>query len=175
MKYLLLTLLIFITVQAQSLASVAPVSYVSPKKFSGLWYEIARTYNSYQEKCVGSSVEYRLVEPLKYKVFNRCFDTVLNGELIEYSGSAKPTEGKSMSSIDMTYYWIFTKEYKVYYLEDDYSYAVVADENFQQVWIMSRKPTMPKEKLQEITAYLSQTMNINKFIYTPQDKQGRYK
>jgi len=171
MKNLILILLTLGLVNAQSLK---PVADVNAKKFSGLWYEIARTYNSYQEKCVASSVEYKLVEPLEYKVFNRCFDTVIGGELIEYTGSAEPAEGKSMSSIDMTYFWIFTKNYNVYYLEDDYSYAVVADEDFEQVWIMSRKPKMPQEKLSQIVSYLSRAMNTKEFIYTPQDEKGRY-
>jgi len=171
MKYLNLIFLLILTLHANTLQ---PVSYVSPSKFSGLWYEIARTYNSFQERCVASSVEYKLVEPLEYKVFNRCFDTVIGGELIEYTGSAEPKEGKSMSSIDMTYFWIFTKNYNVYYIEDDYSYAVVADENFEQVWIMSRKPTMPKNKLESIEEFLSKTMDTKRLIYTPQDKRGRY-
>lgn len=33
---------------------------VNPKQFSGLWYEIARTYNEYEKKCVASTVEYTL-------------------------------------------------------------------------------------------------------------------
>jgi len=172
MKYLILTILLIISVNAEA---IKPVADVNAKKFSGLWYEIARTYNSYQEKCVGSSVEYKLVEPLEYEVFNRCFDSVIGGDLIEYSGSAEPAEGESMSSIDMTYFWIFTKNYNVYYLEEDYSYAVVADDDFEQVWIMSRKPFMPDDKLGEIITYLSNTMNTKEFIYTPQDEKGRYK
>ncbi len=171
MKYLILTLLIITSINADNLK---PVPFVSASKFSGLWYEIARTYNSYQDKCVASTVEYRLVKPLEYDVFNRCFDTTIGGDLIEFSGTAEPEQGESMSSIDMTYFWIFTKNYNVYYLESDYSYAVVADEDFEQVWIMSRKPFMPKKKLSEITTYLSGSMDLKNFIYTPQDKKGRY-
>ena len=171
MKYLILTLLSIVTPSSQA---VEPVAFVSASKFSGLWYEIARTNNTYQEKCVASTVEYKLVEPLEYKVFNRCFDTVIGGDLIEYSGTAEPRDGKSMSSIDMTYFWLFTKTYNVYYLEDDYSYAVVADKSFEQVWIMSRTPSMPKEKFSKITEYISAEMNIEELIYTPQDEKGRY-
>lgn len=171
MKYLIPIVLSVLTLSAETLK---PVVYVNPQKFSGLWYEIARTYNSYQEKCVASSVEYKLVEPLQYKVFNRCFDSVIGGDLIQYSGWATPVSGESMSSIDMTYFWIFTKNYNVYYLQNDYSYAVVADEEFEQVWIMSRKPKMPEEKLKEIVDYLTQTMDTKKLIYTPQDEKGRY-
>lgn len=172
MKKIFLFLIFSTLIFAQKLE---PVASVDAQKFSGLWYEIARTYNSYQEKCVASSVEYKLVQPLKYEVFNRCFDSKIGGELIEYTGDAEPTSGESMSSIDMTYFWIFTKTYSIYFLSDDYSYAVVADKDFEQVWIMSRKPMMPKDKLTEILALLQNAMDIQSFIYTPQDEKGRYR
>jgi apolipoprotein D and lipocalin family protein len=80
-----------------------------------------------------------------------------------------------MSSIDMTYFWIFTKEYGVYYLDDDYSSALVADKNFEQVWIMSRTPFMKDNTLEKIENIIANQINLKKLIYTPQDKEGRYK
>jgi apolipoprotein D and lipocalin family protein len=80
-----------------------------------------------------------------------------------------------MSKIDMTYFWIFTKSYGVYYLEDDYSSAVVADSELEQLWIMSRTPKMQEEKLQKILALLENKMNLKSLIFTPQDPKGRYK
>ncbi len=172
MKNLILLFLLIVNVKAYALE---PVSYVSPKKFSGLWYEIARTYNAYQKKCVASSVEYVLEDENEYKVYNRCFDTVIGGDLIEYKGSAEPAQGQNMSKIDMTYFWIFTKEYGVYYIDDEYRSALVADKDFEQVWIMSRTPMMKKERLQKIENLLAEKIDLKKLIYTPQDKQGRYK
>ncbi|HHO42395.1 MAG TPA: hypothetical protein ENN12_03445 [Epsilonproteobacteria bacterium] len=168
-------IIIFMLLFSLNASALEPVAFVDMQKFSGLWYEIARTYNSYQEKCVGSSVEYKLVNPFKYEVANRCFDTVIGGKLIEYNGTAKPTKGDNLASIDMTYYRIFTKTYHIYYLSEDYSYVLFADKDFKQLWIMSRKPTMPKEILDEILSLLRGVMNVDELIYTPQDKEGRYK
>ena len=152
-----------------------PVPHVDIKKFSGLWYELARTYNDYEKNCVAATVEYALQDDNTYKIYNRCFEHVIGGDLIEYRGTAKPTSGVSMSRIDMTYYYIFTTEYRVIHLENDYSAAVVADEEMEQVWIMSRKPTLSKSKFDNILAKLEKNMDLNRLIYTPQDKQGRYK
>lgn len=152
-----------------------PVDYVDVKKFSGLWYEIARTYNSFEKNCVAATVEYKLIRNLKYKVRNRCFDKEIGGKLIEYNGTATPTNKDNMSKIDMTYFWIFTKEYRIIYLQKDYLNAVMVDENMQYVWIMSRKPNIERGKLKSIETFLSKYMDISKLIYTPQDIKGKYK
>jgi apolipoprotein D and lipocalin family protein len=153
----------------------APVPHVDSKRFSGLWYEVARTYNDFEKDCVAATVEYVLVDEHEYDVHNRCFDTVIGGELIEYNGSAEPAEGTTMSRIDMTYFWFFTQEYRIIHLEPDYSSAVVVDESMEQVWIMHREPFMPEERLQRILALLKPHMALERLIYTPQDKEGRYR
>ncbi len=173
MKKLLWILLTVITTLSASAPS--PVPHVDPERFSGLWYEIARTPNDYEEGCFAATVEYRLTSPTTYDVFNRCFEGSMGGELIEYSGTAEPSEGKSMSRIDMTYYWFFTRQYRVIHISPDYHTAVVTDEKMQQVWIMHRQPFMAQDSLENILALLEPHMDLKRLIYTPQDEQGRYK
>ena len=156
-------------------SSPKPVDYVNAKDFSGLWYEIARTYNSFEKDCVSATVEYKLVEDLKYDIKNRCFDKTMDGKLIQFNGTAKPSTGNNMSKLDMTYFWVFTKEYKIIYLDKDYTTAVVVDNDMESVWIMNRKPLIEQEKLENIVASLGKHMDTSKLIYTPQDEQGKYK
>lgn len=178
--YLPTSILFSLILFSSLLFSKAPeaVKHVDIKKFSGLWYEIARTYNSYEEDCVAATVEYTLAEDNKsYEVHNRCFDKVIGAELIEYEGTAKATTDNAQNSIahlDMTYYYIFTQSYKIIYLEADYSLAIIVDEAMEQVWIMSRKPIISKEKLQAMVDKLAPYMDVKELIYTPQDKEGRY-
>jgi len=152
-----------------------PVPYVDIKKFSGLWYEVARTYNDYEKDCVAATVEYDLQEDNTYKIYNRCFEHVIGGDLIEYKGKAEAVNGNSMSKIDMTYFFFFTSEYRVIHLENDYSAAVVADKDMDKVWVMSRKPILSKRKFDNILTKLAKNMDLKRLIYTPQDEKGRYK
>ena len=152
-----------------------PVLHVDVEAFSGLWYEIARTYNDYEKDCVAATVEYVLEDEHQYRVYNRCFDTTMSGDLILYEGTAEPQEGNSMHRLEMTYFWIFSQDYNVLYLDEDYSTAIISDKDFDQLWIMHRRPEISQTKLAELLALLQNSMDLNRLIYTPQDPQGRYK
>lgn len=171
-------LLIFMSVSLCLFAQTPkPVDYVNPKQFSGLWYEIARTYNSHQEDCVASSVEYLLEdeETNKYEVFNRCFEKKIGGDLIEYEGTAEPTQGVSVSRIDLTYYWVFTREFRIIYMSSDYETAIMCDDELDKVWIMHRKPKISSKELAPALAMLEKSMDLKRLMYTSQDSEGRYK
>lgn len=145
---------------------------VTPKEFSGLWYEIARTYNDFEKNCVAATVEYRLVKKDRFDVTNRCFDSKIGGELIVYNGTAQPIIPNSASKLKLTYFWVFSREYHLIHWDD--AYAVMASPDYANLWIMSRTPTIPKSKLDPILKKLSALMDTRTLIYTPQDKQGRY-
>lgn len=152
-----------------------PVNHVSPKSFVGLWYEIARTYNKFEENCVAPTIEYEYINNNELKVFNRCFENQIGSNLISYTGIAKSLEDNNLARFKKTYYWIFTKEYRIIYLDKLYKTAIMSDKEMQNVWIMHRNPFMQKDKLDDIINYLNNYMDTSKLIFTKQDKNGRYK
>lgn len=143
---------------------------VDVKKFSGLWYEIARVENSFQTSCVASSVEYKLQVDNTYDVYNRCFENELDGKLIEYNGSAKLENNE----LFMRYFLVFTSSYKIEYL-NNYQTAVIANDDYSNLWIMSRTAFIDKNELEKILKDLKTKMDISKLIFTKLDPKGRYK
>lgn len=143
---------------------------VDIKKFSGLWYEIARVENSFQTSCVASSVEYKLQVDNTYDVYNRCFENELDGKLIEYNGSAKLENNE----LFMRYFLVFTSSYKIEYL-NNYQTAVIVNDDYSNLWIMSRSPNIDKYELEKILKDLENKMDISKLIFTKLDPKGRYK
>ena len=143
---------------------------VDIKKFSGLWYEIARVENSFQTSCVASSVEYKLQVDDTYDVYNRCFENELNGKLIEYNGFAKLENNE----LFMRYFLVFRTSYKIEYL-NDYKTAVVVNDNYSNLWIMSRTPNIDKNELENILKNLEKKMDTSKLIFTKLDPKGKYK
>ena len=140
------------------------------KKFSGLWYEIARIENSFQTSCVASSVEYKLQSDNTYDVYNRCFENELDGKLIEYNGFAKLENNQ----LFMRYFFVFRTSYKIEYL-NDYKTAVVSNDDYSNLWIMSRTPNIDKNELKKILDDLKNKMDISKLVFTKLDPKGRYK
>ena len=144
------------------------------KKFSGLWYEIARVENSFQTSCVASSVEYILQNDDSYDVYNRCFEKELDGKLIQYNGSAKKIEENNTSKLKMRYFLFFTQEYNIIYI-NDYKTAVVSNDDFSNVWIMSRTPFINENELQLILEKLKTKMNTSDLLFTKLHPKGKYK
>ena len=170
MKSIILILIIFSSLFA---SSSFDVNTFDKKKFSGLWYEIARTYNSFQENCVASSVEY-ILEDDTYDVFNRCFENELDGKLIQYNGDAKVSQIENNISLDMTYFYLFTSSYKIIYL-NNYKTAIITDDDYSNLWIMSRVPSIDQSELKMILKKLENKMDTSKLIFTKLDPKGRYK
>lgn len=156
------------------LVSFSSADSITPKEFSGLWYEIARTENPYEKNCVAATVEYRLTSNDGFDVTNRCFDGKLGGDLIVYNGSAKTLEKNSAKRLKLTYFWLFSQQYELIHLDPSKRYAIMASDDFKYIWIMSRTPIIPKPALDKALQKLASRLDLNKLIYTPQDKQGRY-
>lgn len=179
MKNILIILFISTTIIQASLIKPfkvpSPIPYVNINNFSGLWYETARTYNSFEENCVAASIEYKLSDENTLEVKNRCFEYEIGGKLIEYTGKAQALNGDNFATLEKTYFWIFTQEYLILYLEDDYSTAIMADNEMKNMWIMNRTAFMEQEKLDKILVFLKDYMDTSRLIFTPQDKEGRYK
>ncbi len=150
------------------------VAYVNIEKFTGLWYEIARTYNSFEEGCIAPTVEYTKTKADELKVQNRCFTDKIGGNLKSYEGLVKPLNKNSLSTLNKTYFWIFSKDYKIIYL-DDYQTAIMSDEKLENLWIISREPELKEEKLKEVLTILDKYIDTKKLIFPKQDKKGKYK
>jgi lipocalin len=74
----------------------------------------------------------------------------------------------------MRYFLVFRTSYKIEYL-NDYKTAVVVNDDYSNLWIMSRVPNIDKNELEKILDDLKTKMDISKLIFTKLDPKGRYK
>lgn len=161
-------ILILLLTTLTLLLSKAPeaVAYVSAKELTGKWYEIARTFNEYEEGCVNPFINYEYINNKELTVFNRCYEK--DGSLREYEGDVEPIKGDSFATLSKTYFYIFSSEYRIIYISDDKQTMIMSDEKMELVWLMHRKPTMSQAQRQKHIDYLQNYMDTAKLILNTQ-------
>jgi apolipoprotein D and lipocalin family protein len=69
----------------------------------------------------------------------------------------------------MQFVWPIKADYRITYLNDDYSQTIVSREKRDYVWIMARTPLIPEADYQRLLKILiEQGYDINKVIKVPQ-------
>lgn len=145
------------------------VSYVDLNKYVGIWYEIARYPNRFQEGCVGTYATYTLLQDGKIGVLNQCRKGSLGGEISSAKGKAWVVDKKTNAKIKVSFFWPFSGDYWIIDLGENYEYAVVGHPNPKYLWILSRIPEMDETIYNRILEKLrNQFYDVNKLMKTLQ-------
>ena len=135
--------------KGRSTDDLAVVAEVDPGRYAGVWYEIARLPNRFEE---GLDEVTATCEPLAgggIKVTNRGRKA---GKPREAVGRARPADEAHPHSgeLEVTFFWPFYGAYRILYLAEDYSLAVVTSSTRDYLWILARKPVLPPAALQPL-------------------------
>ncbi len=139
---ILLTILGCTYMYKEQPSQLRTVSYVDLNRYMGVWYEIARYPNSFQEGCVGSRATYSLLDDGKVSVLNECNDGSFQGRLRSAKGKAWVVDKETNSKFKVSFFWFFAGDYWIIDIADDYSYVVVGHPKRKYLWILSRTKIM---------------------------------
>ncbi len=118
------------------------VASVDIERYAGLWYEIARYPNSFQQDCDGVTAEYTLREDDKITVTNTC----RLGDERSSRGVARVIEGSEGANLKVKFApeWVPFAEgdYWILDLDADYRHALVGSPSGKYLWILSRTPQL---------------------------------
>lgn len=134
------------------------VPQVELERYVGLWHEIARIPNGFQDQCAwGVTAEYTLRDDGRIDVVNRCYKE--NGDLDEAKGLARVEDRETNSLLKVSFFSILGwrpvwGDYWIIDLADDYTYAVVCSPDRKYGWILAREKELPVEVLDGIFARL---------------------
>ncbi len=134
------TLMIFSLVSAQNVPKV--VNSVDLNKYAGKWYEIARLPNFFERKLKCASATYTLRPDGKITVLNA-------GNYIDDPKKSTSTTGvawvpdkNSPAKLKVQFFWPFSGDYWILYLDKDYRYVLVGDPDTKYLWILARDKVM---------------------------------
>ena len=140
----IITILITILTSSWGYSQKIPsvVQSVDINKYAGKWYEIARLPNFFERKLKCASATYTLRSDGKITVLNA-------GNYIDDPEKSTSTTGvawvpdkNSPAKLKVRFFWPFSGDYWIMYLDKDYRYVLVGDPNAKYLWILARDKTM---------------------------------
>lgn len=172
MKLLLFTIIISITMYAQQNPPTT-VKYVDLKKYVGLWYEVAKIPNSFQDHCVkGTTAKYVMKEDGEIAVLNSCIDE--DGKVDVADGIARIVDKKSNAKLEVSFVSFFGwrpfwGDYWIIGLDENYQWAIIGTPNRKYGWVLSRTSKLENETMDKIFQILKeQGYNKNNFELSKQ-------
>ncbi len=139
------------------------------EKFLGTWYEIARFDFKFERGLSRVSATYTEKNTNTIRVDNKGYD-YKNNKWKESIGKAKFVEDTNLGRLKVSFFGPFYAGYNVIAIDENYQYALIAGNNLNYLWILSRKKNIPEKVKND---YLAQAKaigyDVNKLIWTKQD------
>ncbi|MGZ3945310.1 MAG: lipocalin family protein [Mucilaginibacter sp.] len=139
------------------------------EKYLGTWYEIARFDFRFEKGLSHVTANYSVNSPGVIRVDNKGYEDA-NKRWKESIGKAKFVESEDVARLKVSFFGPFYGGYNVIALDDQYRYALVAGNDLNYLWILSREKTIPESVKDD---YLAKAKSLgydtSKLIWTKQD------
>jgi apolipoprotein D and lipocalin family protein len=137
---ILFAVMIFSSSHSQKIPSVVP--NVDLNRYKGKWYEIARLPNYFERKLKCATATYTLREDGKITVINAGNYITDPEKTTSVSGVAWIPDKNFPAKLKVQFFWPFSGDYWIIYLEKDYRFVLVGDPSHKYLWILAREKTM---------------------------------
>jgi apolipoprotein D and lipocalin family protein len=118
------------------------VDYVDLERFMGDWYVIANI-PTFLEKGAHNAVEtYAMNEDGTIATTFTFLDGSFDGEKKEYNPKGFVRDTGSNALWGMRFIWPIKADYRIVYVDDDYSQTIIGRQKRDFVWIMAREPNI---------------------------------
>jgi apolipoprotein D and lipocalin family protein len=115
----------------------------------GTWYEVIRYPHRFEKGMSSVSATYTLNADGTIKVVNRGYmDHEKSWESIE--GVAKLKGNASDGWLKVSFFKPFYASYKIIYLDDNYTQAIVTGPSYGYLWILVRDPDLEQSELERL-------------------------
>jgi len=151
LKHLLLSICAtFLASGCASQPEMETVNHVDLERFMGRWYVIANI-PTFVEKGAHNAVEsYELnTDGTIATTFTYRADG-FDGKEKSYHPKGFVKDTKSNAVWGMRFIWPFKADYRIVYLDADYTKTIIGRNKRDYLWIMARDPQMPAEDYEEL-------------------------
>ncbi len=166
---LLITLLaLFPVLGCQTMEPIHTVPSVDLNRFMGDWYVIANIPTSIEKDAYNAMESYRLAEDGTIDTTFTFNKGGFDGPQKKYRPRGFIQDRDSNAVWGMQFFWPFKAEYRIIFLNEDYTTTVIGRTKRDYVWIMARQPSIPDEDFAMILNFLEdQGYDISKVKKVP--------
>jgi apolipoprotein D and lipocalin family protein len=131
------------------------VDYVDLERFMGDWYVIANIPTAL-EKGAHNAIESYALNPDGSIATTFTFrDGGFDGERKRYEPKGFVKDSTSNALWGMRFIWPIKADYRIVYLDEDYTQTVIARQKRDFVWIMAREPQISDEDYQRMVEFVA--------------------
>ncbi len=131
------------------------VEHVELERFMGDWYVIAAIPTFLERNAFDAVESYRLLENGRIATTFTFREGGFDGERKVYRPTGFVRDRETNALWGMQFVWPIKADYRVVYLDDDYTRTVIGRQKRDYVWIMARTPKIPEEDYAELTRFIS--------------------
>ncbi len=139
---------------ASDMAEMTTVEYVDLERFMGDWYVIANI-PTFIEKGAHNAIEnYSLNDDGSIATRFTFRKDGFDGKEKEYNPKGFVTDTESNAIWGMRFIWPIKADYRIIYLDEDYSVTVVGRNKRDFVWIMARDSQISEQAYDELVDFI---------------------
>jgi len=126
-----------------------PVEKVDIMSYAGKWYSLY-SLPTYMDKHWRETTETYVIHPDGYYAVFTTYKVLGDDEQKYVRSKLFVVKGTNNAQLKAQFVWPVKADYWVIELAEDYSYVVVGHPKHKYLFIMARKPYLPKEQLEDI-------------------------
>lgn len=130
--------------QATERPPIQPVDKVDLPQFMGKWYVIGNIPSWQEKEAFNATETYTLNPEGKIDTIYHYRKGSFDSKVKDITSTGFVQEGTNNAVWGVQIIWPIKAQYKIAYLNDDYSQVIVARDKRDYVWIMARTPTIPQ-------------------------------
>jgi apolipoprotein D and lipocalin family protein len=140
---------LLVTACAQIPEGIEPVDNFDAGRYLGTWYEIARLDHRFERGLTRVTATYSARDDGGIDVLNRGYDAA-EGVWREARGRARFVGPRDVGQLEVSFFGPFYGGYNVVELADDYSYSLVVGPSRSYLWILARRPDLPRTTVERL-------------------------
>jgi apolipoprotein D and lipocalin family protein len=154
---------------AADMPELATVDHVDLERFMGDWYVIANIPTLVEKGAHNAIENYSINDDGSIATRFTFRKDGFDGKEKEYNPKGFVTDTESNAIWGMRFVWPIKADYRIIYLEEDYSVTVVGRNKRDYVWIMARDPQISEHTYDELVDFIvSNGYDASKLQRVPQ-------